>query len=124
MPADYPVVCPYLFYKDGPAALQFLVDAFGFRVRHAPSPDGFGHAEVEIGNGGVVMMGDPPNASANPSWGGIHVYVDDVDGHCEHARAAGATILTEPADRPYGDRIYETVDTEGHTWWFAAPIAR
>jgi len=124
MPTGYPPVCPYLYFKDGPAALGFLVDAFGFRVRHEPDPASFGHAEVEIGNGGVVMLGNPPNAEASEGWGGIHVYVDDVDAHCERARKAGATIVSEPQDRPYGDRIYETRDTEGHVWWFAQPISR
>lgn len=123
MPADYPVVCPYLFYKDGPAALRFLVDAFGFRVRHEPDPETFGHAEVETGAGGVIMLGNPPELDSGTRWGGVHIYVDDVDAHCEKARRAGAKIVSEPEDRPYGDRIYETVDTEGHTWWFAQPVS-
>jgi hypothetical protein len=33
------------------------------------------------------------------------VYVDDVDAHCAGARAAGATIITEPDDRG-PNRIY------------------
>jgi uncharacterized glyoxalase superfamily protein PhnB len=123
MPANYPPVCPYLFYKDGPAALKFLVDAFGFRVRHEPDPTTFGHAEVEIGDGGVVMLGNPPDATSASGWGGIHVYVADVDAHCSRARAAGAAIVSEPEDRPYGDRIYETRDTEDHVWWFAQSLA-
>lgn len=123
MPTGYPTVCPYLFYKDGPAALRFLVEAFGARVRHEPDPETFGHAEVEIGTGGVVMLGNPPEVDQGTHWGGVHVYVDDVDAHCAQARAAGAKIVSQPEDRPYGDRIYETVDTEGHTWWFAQPLA-
>ena len=124
MPGNYPTVCPYLFYNDGPAALTFLTEAFGFRVRMAPEPDAFGHAEVEIGDGGVVMLGAPPSEATSGSWGGVHVYVDDVDAHCEAARRAGAKIVKEPQDQSYGDRLYETVDTEGHTWWFAQPIRR
>jgi uncharacterized glyoxalase superfamily protein PhnB len=52
------------------------------------------------------------------------VFVDDVDAHCERARAAGATITSEPTTTDHGeeywaDRTYEVEDIEGHRWWFA-----
>jgi uncharacterized glyoxalase superfamily protein PhnB len=51
------------------------------------------------------------------------VFVDDADAHCEHARAGGAKILTEPKTTDYGedywtDRGYECEDLDGHHWWF------
>jgi uncharacterized glyoxalase superfamily protein PhnB len=51
------------------------------------------------------------------------VFVDDADAHCEHARASGARIVTEPTTTDYGedwwtDRGYESEDLEGHHWWF------
>ena len=51
------------------------------------------------------------------------VCVDDVDAHCERARAAGATIAEPPQTHDYGDdywadRTYRAVDLEGHQWWF------
>ena len=49
----------------------------------------------------------------------MHVYIDDVDGHYEHAKAAGAEIEKEPADQPYGDRRYDVLDLEGQLWSFA-----
>ena len=53
---------------------------------------------------------------------GVHVYVDDVDAHFRQAKAAGATILEEPTDQPYGDRRYTAEDPEGHRWAFATHI--
>ena len=50
------------------------------------------------------------------------MYVDDVDAHCERARAAGAEIVGEPADQPYGDRRYEAHDPEGQAWFFAQRV--
>ncbi|HEX7165384.1 MAG TPA: VOC family protein, partial [Acidimicrobiales bacterium] len=44
---------------------------------------------------------------------------DDVDAHCDAARRAGAEIVEEPADQPFGDRIYLARDPEGHEWYFA-----
>ena len=50
---------------------------------------------------------------------GLYIYVDDVNAHCEHARAAGATIVKEPEDQFYGDRNYTAQDPEGHHWIFS-----
>ena len=53
---------------------------------------------------------------------GVHVTVDDVDEHCQRARAAGATILRELEDLPFG-RLYSAADAEGHRWMFMSPAA-
>jgi uncharacterized glyoxalase superfamily protein PhnB len=73
------------------------------------------------------MMGNPGSGYRNPTaLGGstqlVYVYVDDVDAHCETARAAGATILREPADQFYGDRTYGVEDPEGHHWSFSQHV--
>ncbi len=39
-------------------------------------------------------------------------------GHCDQARAAGATIVSEPEDKFWGDRCYEALDPERHRWRF------
>ena len=54
--------------------------------------------------------------------GGLGVDVEDVDAHCDHARAAGARIDSEPTDQPYGRRGYGARDPEGHRWWFGTPL--
>jgi uncharacterized glyoxalase superfamily protein PhnB len=127
---DYPQLTPYLFYEDVPGALEWLAKAFGFRERmrmHGPDGD-VNHAEMELGSA-VIMMGCPSPDYRNPkALGGVtvgcYVHVDDVDAHCDHARAAGATIEAEPEDKPYGDRVYGAVDPEGHQWWFATSVSR
>lgn len=48
---------------------------------------------------------------------GVMVQVDDADAHYSRARDAGATILSEPEDQPYG-RVYRVEDLEGHRWMF------
>jgi uncharacterized glyoxalase superfamily protein PhnB len=123
----YPSICPYLFYEDGVAAMDWLAKAFGLRERmRTVNADGaLGHAEMELGEG-VVMMGSPPDHK-NPSHlgqvtVGIHVHVDDVDAHYATAKAAGAHIENPPADQPYGVRMYGALDCEGHQWWFAQPL--
>jgi hypothetical protein len=51
----------------------------------------------------------------------MFVYVDDVEAHCERARAAGAEIRSEPGT--HGDnKIYVASDCGGHQWIFAEPV--
>jgi uncharacterized glyoxalase superfamily protein PhnB len=126
-PEGYPRVMPYLYYEDAAAALGFLTSAFGFTEKFRMEDDGkIGHAEVVIGDDGVVMLGQPPDAKNPKSLGGktqsIYVYVDDVDAHYERAKAAGAKITREPEDQFYGDRNYGVEDPEGHEWYFGTHV--
>jgi uncharacterized glyoxalase superfamily protein PhnB len=121
-------VTPYLLYSDVDAALDFLTRAFGFQehLRHTGDQGYVDHAEMRLGDG-VLYLGDPGDDYRNPNeLGGrtvlITVSVDDVDAHCEHARAAGAKIVEEPADQAYGERRYAADDPEGHRWFFGQVI--
>jgi uncharacterized glyoxalase superfamily protein PhnB len=46
------------------------------------------------------------------------VSVEEPDAHCKNARAAGAVIVADPENEPFGDRVYECVDPEVHRWRF------
>lgn len=132
-PEGWPRISSCLFYDDAAAAIDWLCRAFGFEVR-LKVEDGEGgivHSELLFGEA-VIMVG---SASAQRhfqsprSLGGANTqclfgYVDDVDAHCERARKAGATIVSEPVDKNHGDdwgtdRGYGALDCEGHSWWFA-----
>jgi uncharacterized glyoxalase superfamily protein PhnB len=122
-------VTPYLLYEDGEAAIDFLARAFGFRVvERATGAAGGLHAELAVGAGdGFVYLGQPPSGFRNPATVGrtalVHVVVDEVDAHCERAVAAGARVLEEPNDLPFGYRRYGCADPQGHEWYFAQAIA-
>jgi uncharacterized glyoxalase superfamily protein PhnB len=125
-------ITPMLSYRDAPAALAFLVEAFGFEERfRMDMPDGsVGHAELALGDAVVTLASEwqaggvvsPLRLAAVHAQ--LHVLVDDVDAHFARARAAGATIATEPADQDYGERSYRAIDPEGHRWIFGAPLAK
>lgn len=124
-------ITPYLLYSDVGAALRFLSRAFGFRRFGAPmrGPDGkLNHAAMKLGKA-VVMMGRPGRGYRNPKRLGqatqcLYVDIRGVDRHCARARSAGAKIIEEPKDTPYGARRYGAADPEGHLWYFAAPLRR
>jgi uncharacterized glyoxalase superfamily protein PhnB len=118
-------VIPVLTYPDVRAAVEWLASAFGAveRVRI-----GDGHrAQMSIGAGAFVVA-EPtatrrPPAPGEPASASIMVRVEDVRAHCARARAAGATIVAEPADHMYGERQYSADDPAGHHWTFTESIA-
>jgi uncharacterized glyoxalase superfamily protein PhnB len=123
-------IIPVLVYEDIPAAHDFLVEALGFQAGGVDR-DAEGrpvHAEVRAGDLVIwlhCVTGDHNLASPrsmDAASSGLVVHVDDVDAHCERARARGAHIEHEPEDRPYGQREYGVRDPEGHRWWFATPL--
>ena len=122
-------VTPYLLYEDGEAALEWLARAFGFReLERTTGAAGSLHAEMEIDSDGTrIYLGKPANPEfTNPSVHGrtslLYVMVEDVDSHCERARAAGAEIVEEPNDLPFGHRRYGCNDPQGHQWFFAQEL--
>ena len=131
-PPGWPQLSSALFYDDAAAAIEWLEKAFGFvtRLKVEDGAGGVVHSELELG-GGLVMVASARESLASPrSLGGantqsLFVYVDDVEAHCARARAAGARIVSEPSNRDYDaweDRTYETLDCEGHRWWFAQRV--
>jgi uncharacterized glyoxalase superfamily protein PhnB len=46
----------------------------------------------------------------------VQVYVDDVDACSDVAVAAGGTVLSDPAERPWGVRQAVVADPEGQRW--------
>ena len=140
---ELPSVSPMLSYEDVGAAVEWLGRAFGFPERTGQrytEPDGtVTHAEVAVGDG-VIMLGHPSPDYEGPrkhaehceqarKWrepgyvvDGIHVLVDDVDAHFRWAKSAGATILSEPEDRPCAERVYRVEDIDGHRWMIGQRI--
>ena len=137
-PVGWPRISTALYYQDPAKAIDWLCRAFGFELRLKIEGDGgrIEHSELTYGDG-LIMVGDERVGPHDPrstyrrsprSIGGgntqnMMLYVDDVDSHCARARAAGATIVSEPKNTDYGedyweDRGYEAEDLEGHHWWF------
>jgi uncharacterized glyoxalase superfamily protein PhnB len=118
-------VSPYLYYDDGVAAMDYLVNVFGFEERaRAVREDGsLNHGEV-VHRGAVIMLGTPPDGAGHAQVDpdarrdcSLMVYVEDVDAHFEHARDAGAHVVDEPMDQGYG-RVWCGADPEGFRWYF------
>lgn len=99
------------------ATARWLADAFQFECT-GDIPDTAGdpdHTWIEfrVGNGLLVLWGGGGTVGADTPI----VFVDDLDAHLAHARAAGATVVTPIIEHGY--RAYTAEDCEGRHWQFA-----
>jgi uncharacterized glyoxalase superfamily protein PhnB len=121
MPAA--AVIPVLIYPDVREAVEWLGTAFGFVER---VQIGENHrSQLSFGEGAVIV-GDVRDGRQPPRPGevthSVMVRVDDVDAHCECARAHGARIIRKPTDFEYGERQYTADDPAGHQWTFSETL--
>ncbi|WP_044562263.1 VOC family protein [Azospirillum sp. B4] len=125
-----PTVTVSVSYRHARAAIDWLAETFGFE-RHAvyPGPgDTILHAELTLGTG-MIMIGTLPERGTfygdlvrmPDEVGGyctqsINLVVPDPDAVCGRAKAAGAVIVSDIEDKPYGGRGFSCRDPEGHLW--------
>jgi len=78
------------------------------------------HAQVRVGSSMIEMGEAHGKYAVMPAM--FYLYVPDVDAVFRRAVTAGATVLSEPADQPYGDRSGGVKDAFGNTWCIATHI--
>ncbi len=122
-------VIPAMRYRDAHSAIAWLGRAFGFHPQAVyDGPNGtVAHAQLTFGNG-MVMLGSVQNGG---EWSKRMVQPDEIGGRetqsaClivsdakviyETAKAAGAEIVQELAEMPYGGLAFGCRDLEGHLW--------
>lgn len=129
-----PWISPMLTVQDVDASLKFYAEAFGFEPGGTmPDDDGNTNYANMMYKGQMVLMMMPekswgndavtPNTSATPTPVSLYVYCDDVDARYAQAKKTGATVLEEPADMFWGDRLTRLQDPDGHVWSFAIKVA-
>jgi lactoylglutathione lyase len=110
---------PVLYAKDVDAVAAFYV-RLGFKEHfRLPSPDGTtGYVGLRRDGAELaVTTEESPRAltGVEPGPGPRHelfVYVEDVDGTVSSLRDAGAAVVREPADMPWGERVGWVRDPE------------
>ena len=120
-------IVPILIYEDVGQAIDWLCRAFGFAERLRAERDGvIGHAQLSVGEGAIMLAGQggpfrAPHGDEVTAY--VHVTVDDVDEHFEHAKQNGAHVVQPPHNMPFGERQYTTQDPAGHRWTFSQHVA-
>jgi uncharacterized glyoxalase superfamily protein PhnB len=115
-------VHPTLRYDDPRTAIAFLTRALGLLEQQVYTDDdgAVAHAELSFGDG-VVMLGTRTDRSDPFNTGRAVIYLvaegaDAVDAHHDRAVAAGAEVVQELTDQPYGSREFAVLDPEGNVW--------
>jgi len=120
VPAD--VILPHIVYQNLDTAISWLKKAFGFE-EHYRYGEPVSGAQLHLGNA-WIMVNAAKRAQASPAKLGygtqcLTIFVDDVEGHCAKAKAAGAKILEHPHETIYGEWQYAAEDLDGHRWLFS-----
>jgi uncharacterized glyoxalase superfamily protein PhnB len=110
-------------------SIDFYTKALGFTVRRA-DPD---HASLERGADNLMFS---PLGAFEKAWplerkamarsdaGRMTMFMEsaDLQGDFERAKAAGAEVIEEPVDRPWGQREFVVADPDGFWWTLWAMI--
>jgi 4a-hydroxytetrahydrobiopterin dehydratase len=108
---------PIIRAADPEALARFYVDAFGFEETFRFPADGeLAYAFLKLKPLGIGIGRLPADAALPPgerAWE-LWIYADDADAAVERARVTGASVLEEPQDQPWGERVALVADPEGN----------
>jgi lactoylglutathione lyase len=115
---------PILEVSDVLRSLRFYTDLLGFRKTYSFDGDDdqpvFASLELEDGSSlGIAGPTDRIESATTAIW----MYTDDVDAAVAELREAGVTVIAEPEDRPWGERVASVADPDGYTIHIGAPGA-
>ena len=116
--------------KDLEASIRFYRDAVGFGVAQTYEREGkIATAIIVSGNTSVVLNQDDGKLGWDRIKGqGFYLQLNvasaaDVDAAAARIKAAGFPLLDEPADRPWGVRMFQFNDLDGFKLGVSTPLA-
>ena len=122
-------VIPSMQYRDAHKAIDWLERAFGFeRQAVYEGPGGtIAHAQLVFGNGMVMLssaqetsdwgrMMTEPSRIEGKNTSTLVLIVTDATAVYGRAKLAGAEIVQELAEMPYGGMAFGCKDLEGYLW--------
>ena len=117
----------FVIVHDPDRALGFYRDALGLEVRNDVANEGFRWITVgAAAQPGVAICltnylnGSPADAEAvaalvaKGALNGVHFHSDDLDATFAQVSGAGAEIVQEPTDQPWGTRDFAVRDPSGN----------
>ena len=116
--------------KDLEASIRFYRDTIGFAVAQTFEHDGkIVAAVVAAGDCRIVLNQDDGKLGWDRIKGqGFYLQINvagaaDVDRAAARIAAAGGSLLDEPADRPWGVRMFQFKDRDGFKLGVSTPLA-
>jgi len=118
IPPGFGTVAPYIFARDAERLVRFLIDGLG-GAETCRTMRGGAIANCQVAIGTTTLMVSEATESFAPSRASFYLYVEDADLSMERALGAGASLVMEAADMPYGDRQGGVADPGGNLWWIS-----
>jgi uncharacterized glyoxalase superfamily protein PhnB len=111
------------------ASIRFYQEAIGFTVAHSMEREGKVVAAVIVaGSIQIVLNQDDGKLGWERIKGqGFYLQINvasaaDVDAAAIRIKTAGGTLLSEPADRPWGARMFQFNDPDGFKLGVSTPL--
>jgi len=117
----------FVIVHDSDQALAFYRDALGLEQRNDVGKGDFFWVTVGAASQPDVSIvltnylnGSPADQDAvaalvaKGALNGVHFHADDLDASFEKVRAAGAEVVEEPTDQPWGARDFAVRDPSGN----------
>jgi len=115
--------------KDVEASVRWYHDVLGFAVAQKFEREGkVAGAVITAGHIRIVLNQDDGQLGWDRIKGqGFYLQVNvaasgDVDSAAARIKAAGGTLLNEPADRPWGVRMFQFKDLDGFKLGISTPL--
>jgi uncharacterized glyoxalase superfamily protein PhnB len=115
--------------KDVEASIRWYHEVLGFGVAQTFERDGkVAGAVIVAGDIRIVLNQDDGKLGWDRIKGqGIYIQINvaglgDVDATAARIKAAGGTLLNEPADRPWGVRMFQVKDLDGFKLGISTPL--
>ena len=112
-PQGWPTLIPRIITDDVDGMVGFIKMVFDADCARR----GEGPAELRIGDSMIMVSSGDGQREARSAF--LYVYVGDADETCRRAIKAGAHVIEEPLDMPYGDRRATVSDAWGNLWQIA-----
>jgi uncharacterized glyoxalase superfamily protein PhnB len=120
VPVD--TVLPHITYRHLPEAMDWLSGTFGF-FEHFRYGDPVSGAQLRLGNAYIMVRAARGDYRSPAELGfgtqSLTIFIEDVERHHEHSKAAGARIVEDLHETEYGELQYGVEDLEGHHWLFS-----
>jgi len=117
----------FVLVHDPDLALAFYRDTLGLELRNDVAKGDFRWITVGAASqpGIAIVLTNYLNGSpadndalaaliAKGALNGVHFHADDLDASFEKVRAAGAEVVQEPTDQPWGTRDFAVRDPSGN----------
>ncbi len=124
-------IAPLLSVRRGASAIDFYKRALGaIELLRIEGDKGEVVARLSVGGAEFWLADESPGHSnfSPESLGGGSVrmilIVEDPDAVFERAVAAGAAVVSQVSDQPYGWHVGRVVDPFGHHWEIGKPLCQ